>query len=69
MDEQFWHQFEHELFFDRNIVFNMVMQNLETLENFRMVMDLLEDSVFNLVVLDDTQYTDFLYSLNKNFFL
>ena len=45
------------------------MQNLQTLEDFRMVVDLLEDSVLNLVVLDDTQYTDFLYPLNKNFFL
>jgi len=45
------------------------MENLEALKHFRMVVDLLEDSVFNLVVLDDTQYTNFLYSLNENFCL
>ena len=54
MHEQFWHQLEYELFFDWQIVFNMVMENFEALEDFRVVVDLLEDRVFDLVVLDDT---------------
>ena len=69
MHEQLWHQFEHEFLFNGYIMFDVIMEDFQALEYLWMVVDLLKYSVFNLVVLDDTQNTNFLDSLYKNFFL
>ena len=52
MNKELRHQFEQQFLLHGKVVLDMVVKHLEAFENFGVIVNLIEDSVLNLVVLD-----------------